>query len=399
MSGQKPLHFLRQTPWWREVESFLESGKDSKALPKTVNSAERDVIRQICKHFDCSFKVKGTGIQRQMYLIKPDFSYFDRVEADQAASQALALHSRGTDEQNDAEAHRKAIATLSATINRLKDMFVDRSFRFGQTQITMARDERKLEIATREADILRKLVAAYEGIVHSVSERFAGAVKEIDMDHINALQNEMSSLRARGRETTQYSLCVRCSRASVTTAVSPCGHVFCTDCAKRVYDDGKCVICRVKTVERAKTMEPSSKLSEDSLLSWQLRQTFLTAAIPFVGFGFLDNSIMLVAGDFIDAKLGAALGITTLAAAALGNSIGDVSGIWLGSTVEAFTHRMGLPDPNLTKAQRMLHSVALTKTAGNVVGVLIGCFLGETSDQNVPSDVAGRLSSVAFTRA
>lgn len=64
---------------------------------------------------------------------------------------------------------------------------------------------------------------------------------------------------------------------------------------------------------------------------------------------------MLVAGDFIDAKLGdkqvmilrsifywvflgAALGITTLAAAALGNSIGDVSGIWLGSTVEAFTH-------------------------------------------------------------
>ncbi|EER10037.1 conserved hypothetical protein [Perkinsus marinus ATCC 50983] len=85
---------------------------------------------------------------------------------------------------------------------------------------------------------------------------------------------------------------------------------------------------------------------------------------------------MLVAGDFIDAKLGAALGITTLAAAALGNSIGDVSGIWLGSTVEAFTHRMGLPDPNLTKAQRMLHSVALTKTAGNVVGVLIGCFLG-----------------------
>lgn len=33
----------------------------------------------------------------------------------------------------------------------------------------------------------------------------------------------------------------------------------------------------------------------------------------------------------------------------------------------------------------MLHSVALTKTAGNVVGVLIGCFLGETSDQWVVS--------------
>ncbi|KAF4663748.1 4-hydroxy-2-oxoglutarate aldolase, mitochondrial [Perkinsus olseni] len=263
MSGQKPLHFLRQTPWWREVEKFLESGKDSKALPKKVNSAERDVIRQICKHFDCSFKVKGVGTQRQMYLIKPDFSYFDRVEADQAAAQALAVHSRAADESthgDGSENYRKAVATLSASVNRLKDVLVDRSFRLGQTQVTMARDERKLEIATREADILRKLVAAYEGIVHKVSETFAGAVKEMDMDHVNALQKEMSSLRARGREATQYSLCVRCSRAAATTAVLPCGHVFCSDCASRIYEAGKCVICRQKTEGgRGKTIEPSSK--------------------------------------------------------------------------------------------------------------------------------------------
>ncbi|KAF4677862.1 Transmembrane protein 65 [Perkinsus chesapeaki] len=588
MSGQKPLHFLRKTPWWKEVERFLESGKESQALPKTVNSAERDVVRQICKHFDCSFKVKGVGTQRQMYLIKPDFSYFDRVEADQAAAQALALHGQPSGEQQtkeDSESHRKAIASLSASINRLKDLLIERSLLLGQTQVTMAKDERRLEIATRESDILRKLVAAYEGICHSVSERFSGAIKEIDMEHVNALQKEMSSLRARGREATQYSLCVRCSRASATTAISPCGHVFCSDCASKIYENGKCEVCRSRTEGgRGKAMEPSSKAEitlevlkltkdqvdvSDSLLrrnsskstsgsrkrksrkrsdsetsssssssssssfssssasssdgadrdrstdaackrprqekdlkslslllqrdtsssgvadsaspkcsmregvredresgklkrlatlqkvaaredlhdklatnpaleealrciqkeldqlkvdrgivgdgpatsvnnmpvkeshenklavnlatpepgadgkihvprptGWQLRLTFLTAAIPFVGFGFLDNSIMLIAGDFIDAKLGAAFGITTLAAAALGNSIGDVSGIWLGSTVEALTHRMGLPDPNLTKAQRMLHSVALTRTAGNVVGVLIGCFLG-----------------------
>ncbi|KAF4709870.1 Transmembrane protein 65, partial [Perkinsus olseni] len=192
MSGQKPLHFLRQTPWWREVEKFLESGKDSKALPKKVNSAERDVVMKGDGIFH-SFKVKGVGTQRQMYLIKPDFSYFDRVEADQAAAQALAVHSRAADESTNgdgSETYRKAVATLSASVNRLKDVLVDRSFRLGQTQVTMARDERKLEIATREADILRKLVAAYEGIVHKVSETFAGAVKEIDMDHVNALQKE-----------------------------------------------------------------------------------------------------------------------------------------------------------------------------------------------------------------
>ncbi|KAF4710083.1 hypothetical protein FOZ62_006812, partial [Perkinsus olseni] len=87
-----------------------------------------------------------------------------------------------------------------------------------------------------------------------------------------------------------------------------------------------------------RTVETDGKIPVPRPTFWQMRQTFLTAAIPFVGFGFLDNSIMLVAGDFIDAKLGAALGITTLAAAALGNAIGDVSGIWLGSTVEALTH-------------------------------------------------------------
>ncbi len=66
----------------------------------------------------------------------------------------------------------------------------------------------------------------------------------------------------------------------------------------------------------------------------QMQLYFLSNFLPFLGFGFFDNSIMLLCGDFFDSYLGTALGISTLTAAALGNVVGDVSGIWLGGTVE-----------------------------------------------------------------
>ena len=40
--------------------------------------------------------------------------------------------------------------------------------------------------------------------------------------------------------------------------------------------------------------------------------------IPFVGFGFLDNALMIIAGDYIDTTIGVALGISTMAAAGFG---------------------------------------------------------------------------------
>jgi hypothetical protein len=51
-----------------------------------------------------------------------------------------------------------------------------------------------------------------------------------------------------------------------------------------------------------------------------LRQYALVTSVPFIGFGFFDNAIMLLAGDFFDIHLGVTLGISTLASAALGNS-------------------------------------------------------------------------------
>ena len=90
MSGQKPLHFLRSTKWWSIVQTFLDdSDTQIFELPRTVSSADRDQIRQICKHFDVPFKVHGEGTEKFMVLCKPDFSYFEQVEHQTFADQMV----------------------------------------------------------------------------------------------------------------------------------------------------------------------------------------------------------------------------------------------------------------------------------------------------------------------
>lgn len=65
---------------------------------------------------------------------------------------------------------------------------------------------------------------------------------------------------------------------------------------------------------------------ERELLFGQLKQLFTINTIPFIGFGFLDNAIMIMAGEYIDQSLGTFFCISTMAAAALGNII---SGLFL----------------------------------------------------------------------
>jgi hypothetical protein len=60
----------------------------------------------------------------------------------------------------------------------------------------------------------------------------------------------------------------------------------------------------------------------------------LSTAIPAVGFGFVDNFLMIIAGDYIDVTIGVTLGISTMAAAGLGNMVSDWGGIGLQGFIE-----------------------------------------------------------------
>uniref|UniRef100_A0A3P8TAA6 Transmembrane protein 65 n=1 Tax=Amphiprion percula TaxID=161767 RepID=A0A3P8TAA6_AMPPE len=82
-------------------------------------------------------------------------------------------------------------------------------------------------------------------------------------------------------------------------------------------------------------------------------------ALPFVGFGFLDNCIMIVAGTQIELSIGVVLGISTMA-----------------GYVEALASRLGMQIPDLSPKQADMWQTRVSSHSGKAIGVGIGCILG-----------------------
>ena len=120
----------------------------------------------------------------------------------------------------------------------------------------------------------------------------------------------------------------------------------------------------------------TSPPSADEPTRWQLTKLMLRISVPFVGFGFLDNAIMIVAGDQIDALLGASLGLSAMAAAGLGNLVSDVIGIQASGTIERSADRVGLPDPQLSRSQMAGSSAVVASSLASMLGISLGCILG-----------------------
>ena len=108
----------------------------------------------------------------------------------------------------------------------------------------------------------------------------------------------------------------------------------------------------------------------------QLLHLALHQSLPFVGFGFLDNLIMILAGEYIDHHIGVALGISTMAAAALGNAISDAFGIGSAFYVESLAERAGVTPPPLTQEQLDMGASKAASNFGKAGGVVVGCVIG-----------------------
>lgn len=138
--------------------------------------------------------------------------------------------------------------------------------------------------------------------------------------------------------------------------------------------------------ERCRVLNVLQDLEEELLLEKGVRepvpnmnQLFLlgvTNSIPFIGFGFFDNAIMILAGEYIDYTLGAAFGLSTMAAAAIGNMISDVAGIGLAGWVETVAGRLGLQEPSLTPLQLTMTESRVACHLGRAIGIVIGCIIG-----------------------
>jgi len=125
--------------------------------------------------------------------------------------------------------------------------------------------------------------------------------------------------------------------------------------------------------------------------SLQLRRHAIACAVPMVGFGAMDNFIMIQAGDYIDTTIGVSFGMATMTAAACGQICSDFSGVCFGGTVEALANKLGLPLANLTPAQARIPRVKMLSTGSAAVGVVIGCIIGMCSLLLMDLDKADRL--------
>jgi hypothetical protein len=108
----------------------------------------------------------------------------------------------------------------------------------------------------------------------------------------------------------------------------------------------------------------------------QLRLVMLASGIPFIGFGIVDNFIMLTADDLIESNLKALLPISAITAAGLGTCVSDVTGLSLGGLIEAAARRLGIQDPHLSSTQSRMPHVRFLSYISSALGISFGCLIG-----------------------
>jgi len=106
-----------------------------------------------------------------------------------------------------------------------------------------------------------------------------------------------------------------------------------------------------------------------------LRRHFLSCALPMVGFGLMDNTILIRAGEAIDRYFGVDCKMPSIVAAAWGQVVSDFCGVLFGGVVESASRRFLVPAV-FTQSQMGLRVVQLTGTLGAAIGVVVGCLLG-----------------------
>jgi hypothetical protein len=123
--------------------------------------------------------------------------------------------------------------------------------------------------------------------------------------------------------------------------------------------------------------EIKSNSGQSSLpLTWkQIGTVSLARGLPFIGFGFVDNFVMIVAGEMIETYIGFFLPISTMAAAGLGNAISDVFGIGLAHHIENFCLRV-LNEPNVSAEQLNTTFVSWCLVISKALSIFIGCIIG-----------------------
>ncbi|KAH9578185.1 Transmembrane protein 65 [Trypanosoma melophagium] len=100
------------------------------------------------------------------------------------------------------------------------------------------------------------------------------------------------------------------------------------------------------------------------------------AGLPFVGFGFLDNAAMILAGDAIDSTVGYYLNCSVLTCAAMGNIFSGVLGMQVHGVIDKLVRKLNFKTPVLTESQMKGKRVFFAGHIGGTLGIMTGLLLG-----------------------
>ncbi|CAD2085327.1 GAF domain-related protein, putative [Plasmodium vinckei brucechwatti] len=98
------------------------------------------------------------------------------------------------------------------------------------------------------------------------------------------------------------------------------------------------------------------------------------SSIPMIGFGFMDQFIMIRLGDLFDASIGVTLGISTLCAASFGQLCSDTFGVFFGCAINYLLQRYKIIQIEKFDIKNKIYQYCTL--IGSVLGILLGCSLG-----------------------
>jgi len=180
--------------------------------------------------------------------------------------------------------------------------------------------------------------------------------------------------------------CRQIQRKSLATATSTLGNDLCLDSGERkaIINELRelALVDRVRFVEDLERRVAEREAGAGAAAAApaptrrQLWRYFSLTAVPYVGFGFADNLLMILCGQQIEVQLGGILHISTMAAAGMGNLFSDLVGLGLGGLIERWSTQLGLQPHGMTRDQLARKEAKYTYFTAAIVGVSTGCILG-----------------------
>jgi hypothetical protein len=112
-------------------------------------------------------------------------------------------------------------------------------------------------------------------------------------------------------------------------------------------------------------------------LSWRALMLIAAyAGAPFVAFGCLDNSLMLLSGDAIDGMFGERFGLTAMGAAALGGICSGALGVQFHGATQRLMQNILPRQGGVPKFTQTLRAYKTAGTVGTSCGIGLGLILG-----------------------